>query len=435
MKLNLIKKSGQVCNITKAVTKIEWSGSASSAARQLSFDYVNAPYDNFGLPEISTGDMVAFEYGQAGEVFYGQIFGTERSSAVGTITYTAFDMMKNLLESSGQYNFKNLPPETIAKMVCDDAQIPIRFLYPTGVNVASLICDDMTLYDIIMAAYTKAHKITGDKYFPMIYKRGLGVYKTHWVVKDLILSENSNLSEASIEETMDNIVNKVKIYDDDGKQIGEVKDDNSLALYGTYQKIYKKEKNIDPNTAAEKKLKIKPDQLIKIKAVGDINCLSCYYVTVKDTSINVSGKYWIKSDKHTWENDAYTMELELCFEAVMDKKDVADDKTAETKSGSGKSSSGSTSISSASSGSNMKPVTQKHTGLITYANGDTSSLTWGRSGKAHGGGARKFDIPDSGADKKIVSNKGGGTSTVYTGRSGNVHGGGIRKFNKKGGSR
>lgn len=158
MKLTLIKKTGSLYDITNAVTKIEWSGSSSSAARQLTFDYVNAPYDNFGLPSVSTGDMVTFEYGSEGEVFYGQIFGTEKSSAVGTISYTAYDMMKNLLESQGQYNFKNLPAETIAKMVCDDAQIPIRFLYPTGVNVSSLICDDMSLYDIIMAAYAAIGK-------------------------------------------------------------------------------------------------------------------------------------------------------------------------------------------------------------------------------------------------------------------------------------
>ena len=344
MKLTLIKKTGSLYDITNAVTKIEWSGSASSAARQLVFDYVNAPYDNFGLPSVSTGDMVTFEYGSEGEVFYGQIFGTEKSSAVGTISYTAYDMMKNLLESQGQYNFKNLPAETIAKMVCDDAQIPIRFLYPTGVNVASLICDDMSLYDIIMAAYTKVHKITGEKFFPMIYKRGLGVYKTHWVVKGLTLSDDDNLVETSMTETMDSIVNKVKIYDDNGAQIGEVKDDNSLSLYGTYQQIYKKEKDVDPTTAAKTKLNVQPSQTIKVKCIGDINCLSCYYVSVNDTVINAVGKYWIKSDKHTWENGSYTMELDLAFEAVMDVKEVEEAKQEQATAAS---------MSSATAGSNM----------------------------------------------------------------------------------
>lgn len=316
MNLTLIKASGGSYDITNAVTKIEWSGSASSAARQLSIDYINAPYDHFNLPAIATGDYLSFS-ANGEEVFYGQLFGSEKSSAVGTITFTAFDCMKNLLESYGQYNFKNLPPETIAKMVCEDAQVPIRYLYPTGVNIASMLCDDMTLYDIIMAAYTKAHRITGDKYFPMIYKRGLGIYKTEWIVSGFVLDDEENLMEASIEETMGAIVNKVKIYDDKGAQIGEVQDANSLSLFGTFQKIYKQEKDIDPQTAAKNLLAVTPTQAIHVKSVGDANCLSCYYVRVSDATTGLSGKYWISSDKHVWEHGSYTMELELCFDSIM----------------------------------------------------------------------------------------------------------------------
>ena len=327
MKLVLTKaETGRQFDITNAVTRVEWGGSASSAARQLSIDYINAPYDNFGLPAISTGDFVSFSHGQAGEVFYGQFFGSEKSSAVGTITFTAFDMMKNLLESTGQYNFKNVTPEAIAMQVCADAQIPLRTvngvpsIYPTGVNIASMLCDNMSLYDIIMAGYTKAHRITGDKYFPMIYKRGLGVYKTEWIVKGLVL-DDENLMEADISETMDNIVNRVKIYDDNGAQIGEVSDADSLALFGTFQNIYKVETGVDPQTAAKNLLAIKPIQTIKVSSVGDINCLSCYYVQVQDTATGLIGKYWISSDKHVFENSAYTMYLELTFDSIMDKKE------------------------------------------------------------------------------------------------------------------
>lgn len=315
MKLTLTKPDGQQYDITRAVTKYEWSGSASSAARQLSFDYVNAPYDTFDLPQVSTGDAVSFTP-ESDEVFYGQIFGSEKSTVVGTITFTATDIMKNLLESTGQYNFKNLPPETIGQMVCDDAQVPVRYLYPTGVNIASMLCDDMSLYDIIMAAYTKAHRITGDKYFPMIYKRGFAVYKTEWIVTNFVLDEMENLMEASIEESMNSIVNRVKIYDDKGAQIGEVEDANSLALFGVYQAIYKQEKDIDPATAAKNLLQVKPSQTIHVSGIGDMNCLSCYFVRVSDKTTGLSGKYWISSDTHIWENDTYTMKLELAFDSI-----------------------------------------------------------------------------------------------------------------------
>lgn len=326
MKINLIKDTGVIYNITNAVSRIVWKGSASEAARSVDFDYINAPYDNtVNLPSISTGDYISLEDVKEGEIFFGQIFGIEKSSQTGTITFTAYDMMKHLLESTGQYNFKNLTAEAIVAQVCADIQVPIRHLHPTGVNISSMICDKMKMYDIVMAAYTKAHHITGDKYFAVIYKRGLGVYKTEWAVKGFTLSENSNIFASSISESMDEIKNKILIFDDKGKQIGEVKDDESLKKFGVFQEIYSKEEGVDPTTGANNLLKIKPSQSIKISALGDINCLSCYFVEVKDTATGLSGKYWISSDTHTFENGTYKMELELKFDSLMDTKDVKDE--------------------------------------------------------------------------------------------------------------
>lgn len=326
MKINLIKDTGVIYNITNAVSRIVWKGSASEAARSVDFDYINAPYDNtVNLPGISTGDYISLEDSKEGEIFFGQIFGIEKSSQTGTISFTAYDMMKHLLESTGQYNFKNLTAEAIVAQVCADIQVPIRHLHPTGVNISSMICDKMKMYDIVMAAYTKAHHITGDKYFAMIYKRGLGVYKTEWAVKGFTLSENSNIFASSISESMDEIKNKILIFDDKGKQIGEVKDDESLKKFGVFQEIYSKEDGVDPTTGANNLLKIKPSQSIKISALGDINCLSCYFVEVKDTATGLSGKYWISSDTHTFENGTYKMELELRFDSLMDTKDAKDE--------------------------------------------------------------------------------------------------------------
>ena len=326
MKINLIKDTGVIYDISGACARIIWKGSASEASRSVDFDYINAPYDNtVNLPGISTGDYISLEDSKEGEIFFGQIFGVEKSSQTGTITFTAYDMMKHLLESTGQYNFKNLTAEAITSQVCADIQVPIRHLHPTGVNIASMICDKMKMYDIVMAAYTKAHKITGDKYFAMIYKRGLGVYKTEWAVKGFTLSEDSNIYASSISERMDDIKNKVLIFDDKGKQIGEVKDDGSIKKFGIFQEIYSKEEGIDATTGAKNLLKIKPNQAIKISAIGDINCLSCYFVQVKDTATGLSGKYWISSDSHTFENGAHKMELELKFDSLMDTKDIKEE--------------------------------------------------------------------------------------------------------------
>ena len=165
----------------------------------------------------------------------------------------------------------------------------------------------------------------------MIYKRGLGVYKTEWSVKDFILSESTNIFASSISESMDEIKNQVLIFDDKGKQIGEVKDDESIKKFGIFQEIYTQEEGIDTTTGARALIKVLPVQSIKISAIGDINCLSCYFVQVKDSATGLSGKYWISSDTHTFENGTHKMELELRFDSLMNTKEAKDEEEEKQK--------------------------------------------------------------------------------------------------------
>ena len=98
-----------------------------------------------------------------------------------------------------------------------------------------------------------------------------------------------------------------------------------MKKFGVFQEIYSKEEGVDPTTGANNLLKVKPSQSIKISAIGDINCLSCYFVEVKDTATGLSGKYWISSDTHTFENGTHKMELELRFDSLMDTKSAKDE--------------------------------------------------------------------------------------------------------------
>lgn len=323
MILQLIKmQQNMVYDISEAVESISWSGSILSAVRSVEFALLNDPYDSgLQVPDVCTGDYISLS-DEDTELFYGQIFGIERSTAIGTITYTAYDMMKNLLESNGRYNFKNKTPEAIAAQVLADIEVPYNNLEATGINIKSIICDSVSYYDIILGAYTQAYRMTGKRYLPMIWQREFGVWPAVYTVGNFTLSDETNITAASISESMDGIKNVVKIYNDKGKQVGEVTDEPSTYLFGIFTDTYEVEKGVDPTTAAKNMLKASPTQNISITAIGDKNCLSGYSVAVKDAATGLSGKYWIKSDKHTWAGETYTMDLELSFEQLMDEKDI-----------------------------------------------------------------------------------------------------------------
>ena len=90
-----------------------------------------------------------------------------------------------------------------------------------------------------------------------------------------------------------------------------------MALVGGFQEIYKQEKGVDPVLGSYYKLHATPDQTINLSAIGDVNCISCYFVKVHDSATGLDGKYWISSDSHTWENGNHKMNLELTFDSIM----------------------------------------------------------------------------------------------------------------------
>ena len=54
-------------------------------------------------------------------------------------------------------------------------------------------------------------------------------------------------------------------------------------------------------------------------------------MAVKDVATGLSGKYWIKTDKHTWQCGTYQMELELSFEQLIDEKDIETEEDGDKK--------------------------------------------------------------------------------------------------------
>lgn len=189
-----------------------------------------------------------------------------------------------------------------------------------------MLCSDMSFYDIIMAAYTKAHRATGKKYFLRIDGEGkLNVLETAWIVSGFTLSDQNNIIESDIQESVDSIVNRVEIYDENNNRIGTVTDDSSTALYGVFQETYTEESGVDVQTAAKKLLQTKPRQTIRINAIGDVHCLAGYFVRVHDGATGLTGKYFIKTDTHTWENGAHQMELEVSFDSIMNTVESSDE--------------------------------------------------------------------------------------------------------------
>ena len=326
MKIEWIRRKGDyvyTTDITEAVSTVTWGGSVSQAARTAEIAVINAPNDNNVESlklNIGSGDTIKL-YEGGDVIFLGQVYPAKKISETGTVTYSCYDLLNHLLKSTGQYNFADTTAERITKKVCADLKIETGSIEETQATIRKMIIDGDTFYDIIMKAYTKAAEQTGKKYICRMNGSALSVEVKGTIVKNFVLAEEYNITNSEYEETIENMVNVVKIYDDKDAQIGEVRNEEQIEKYGVFQQIYKKEKGINATTAAKSMLHGIEKRVTLDGIDGDLNCIAGNGVEVYDKATGLNGVFWIESDTHTWENGTHIMNLELNFNNIMDSKE------------------------------------------------------------------------------------------------------------------
>lgn len=342
-------------DITEYVSSMSWGGSRSEVARKLELKVVNAPLDDNITPiTVDLADPVyLFEDDGVTELFRGFVTEREASSVQGVVTYVAYDLLFYTLKSKATYNFSSKTAETIAQMVCDDIEIPVGSLAKTGLT-QKLIVQNVSIYEIIMQAYTQAYQQNGVSYRVTAKKGYLNVEEMGNILCEIELTEDSNITSSNYKETLTNMVNKVRIYDGEGNPAGVVQNDADVKKYGIFQQVYTKEEGKDPTTTAK-------SMFNGVEKTFTLECVNCNGAVtgagavVRDSSTGLSGVVWIDSDTHTWNNGVATMSLTVTLKQMMDiKKNTTSTKEESSTSSSG-GSSGSTGTYIPTYGSKSNP--------------------------------------------------------------------------------
>lgn len=304
-------------DITGMVTSVEWSGSAEEVARTCNVSYINAPYDSVvkTLPRPSLGNYITVTENGA-ELFFGRITGSEKSSSYGTVTANCEEDISRLARNKCKYSFSEpMTPEEITRLICADFEFPTGSIVATGVVLNSLVINGQSIIDAIATAYEEATKQNNKKYRVYMEGRALCVEERGQTSSSFTLSEATNITESHYTEKSDNLVNRVVLYDESGNRVGEVTNGESIAQYGTYTEIAQADVNSDAQTQAESLMK-DPEQSLSVTAIGNSGCVSGRAVTLMDSATGQSGLYWIKTDRHTFQNNVHTMQLELDFKGL-----------------------------------------------------------------------------------------------------------------------
>lgn len=310
-------------DISDLVSDVRVRGASKECSRTLEFKLLRGDFDET-LPdtEIKLGDAITMteideETGASTEFFKGVVWTKKVADNDVAIDVTCYDkgIYLNNNEPDTQVHTKKTP-DAVASTIIGELGLSVG-------ELASGSTDDFNLrglngYDAIMAAYTKESEKSGKKFKLVVKDDKVNVYEDNQEV-DVIIEELDEpvvgkLLNTSYTETLDDVVNEVKVIKDKEKDEKEAatNDGASQAKFGTMQKIVKGEPADVEGIMQEAKKEV------DVECIGSWDMVTGKSIELKSSII--SGKFYIVSDEHSLDDAVHTCNLKLATELDMDSK-------------------------------------------------------------------------------------------------------------------
>lgn len=269
----------------------------------------------------SLGDLITVYEGKV-TLFWGMIMDRTMSNDQKS-TFIAFDPIIHLTKSTGTYNFKKAKPESIATQIVREAGLNIGNIINTGIPI-DLLADSTSFYDTIIKAYYKASLKTKKQYMPIMLGSKFYIVEKGAMNSNLIISADTNLTNFEYNDSIQDMVNRVKIYSDKGKYLGKVDAASWISAFGVFQQVIQKEEKKDPKAEAKSMLK-GSQNTFSVECRGISSCKTGYAVRVQIPYLDITRNQnmYIDGDTHTYNlglND-HSMQLQLSFKNQMDNKE------------------------------------------------------------------------------------------------------------------
>nr|DAF86570.1 MAG TPA: 43 kDa tail protein [Siphoviridae sp. ctcx61] len=310
-------------DISDLVSKVTIQGDYTQGARRLDCSYMASSLDsNIPIAQIQEFNYMYF-YQDNKLVFRGTIYEISKDSSNNLITFYAYDEGVRTLKAKATYNFVDKTVTEIVNIIVKEFNIPIESFIKSDIKITKIFFGQ-TLYDIFMSIYTIVSQSTGKKYMLEWTTDGkMRIVEKGIITLDVSFEEGYNLMSSSYTINLDNIVNRVAICDESYNYIKEVRDEETIKLYGIFQDIVKQTNGSDATEEAKAKLK-GVEKKCTLSGFGDYTCITGRGVKVKDTYTGLVGLFYIDADTHTWENGVYSIDLELNFKNIMNEMDKSE---------------------------------------------------------------------------------------------------------------
>lgn len=313
----------QNTDLSAYVLSYTWSGDVEQAGRKLEFDIAYTIRDkDWTNIVLELGDEVCFSYTddvtqETFPVFQGRIFSRSRDSESYTMRFVAFDNIIYLAKSRITRKYANVTVADAIRQTIHDFTIEAGTM-PDLSGVCSFIADDISATDAIKQALSYQSAQDGKGYHIYMTDGKLNVVCTNdQVVEKFLISDETNLTGASVSESIEDMVSKVVVVDSAGQTKGEMPNTTDIEKFGTIKAICKADPKQDDASQARAMLKTVAHDM-SVKALGHIQCIAGFSVDIQEEQLK--GRFFIKSDSHRIEGNKHTMDLRLVFNKLLDEQ-------------------------------------------------------------------------------------------------------------------
>ena len=175
-----------------------------------------------------------------------------------------------------------------------------------------------SLYDIIMTAYSIGG---GEKLYYAKFEGELFYVLEKGKVECDPLEHGVNLLSAGVSESLESMVNRVRVYNKEDSLVKEISSTEDADLYGFMTEIIRMSSDKDDYTEKANKKLQGVERKISVSNFGDSQYMTGRKVTVKEPYTGLAGIFYIDGDTHTWKNGIYTNKLTLNLKNMMDEKE------------------------------------------------------------------------------------------------------------------
>ena len=300
-------------HITEKRQAKTWSGSYRDCARQLTFSV---------LPEAlaELGGQVRLYLGPD-ILFSGHIVSRSRDSLGKTVDCSALDNGLYLKKNTTYIAVRKQTPEAVTARLCGEFGIPCGDLAATEVPLSRNFLGN-SLYQIIQTMYTLAAEQTGKQYQIRFRSNHLTVVEKAVGPESIRLVPGSNLISCKSSESIENMVNRVAVYDDGFRKLTQYDSpENYIALYGLMQKAIRASDREKPEATARDILEQNGiATTITAQCLGNVKLITGNAVAVHEPVTGTDGLFWITADSHTVRRGIYQTKVTLDFRNLMDKQ-------------------------------------------------------------------------------------------------------------------